>query len=32
VFALERMSTRGILAPILTHVTWSTLMLLALPR
>jgi membrane protease YdiL (CAAX protease family) len=32
VFALERMSTRGVLAPILTHLTWSTLMLLALPR
>jgi membrane protease YdiL (CAAX protease family) len=32
VFTLERLSTRGILAPILTHVTWSTLMLLALPR
>jgi uncharacterized protein len=32
VFALERESTGGILAPILTHLTWSTLMLLALPR
>ena len=32
VFTLERLSTRGVLAPILTHVTWSTLMLLALPR
>lgn len=32
VFALERLSTRGVLAPILTHLTWSTLMLLALPR
>jgi uncharacterized protein len=32
VFTLERLSTRGVLAPILTHVTWSTLMILALPR
>lgn len=32
VFTLERLATRGILAPTLTHVTWSTLMLLALPR
>ena len=32
VFALERLATRGVLAPMLTHVTWSTLMLLALPR
>ena len=32
VFALERLATRGFLAPMLTHVTWSTLMLLALPR
>jgi membrane protease YdiL (CAAX protease family) len=32
VFSLERMSTRGVLAPAITHVTWSTLMLLALPR
>lgn len=32
VFALERESTGGLLAPILTHLTWSTLMLLALPR
>ena len=31
-FALERLATRGILAPALTHVTWSILMLLALPR
>lgn len=31
VFMLERLATRGILAPTLTHVTWSTLMLLALP-
>jgi membrane protease YdiL (CAAX protease family) len=32
VFTLERLATRGILAPIVTHLTWSTLMLLALPR
>ena len=31
-FSLERMSTRGVLAPIVTHLTWSTLMVLALPR
>lgn len=31
-FAVERLATRGILAPILTHVTWSILMVLALPR
>ena len=32
VFTLERLATRGILAPIVTHLTWSALMLLALPR
>jgi membrane protease YdiL (CAAX protease family) len=32
VFMLERLATRGILAPTLTHLTWSTLMLLAIPR
>jgi membrane protease YdiL (CAAX protease family) len=32
VFSLERLSTRGVLAPIATHLTWSTLMVLALPR
>jgi membrane protease YdiL (CAAX protease family) len=32
VFMLERLATRGILAATLTHVTWSTLMLLAIPR
>jgi uncharacterized protein len=32
VFMLERLSTGGVLAPTLTHVTWSTLMVLALPR
>ena len=31
-WSVERRSTRGILAPILTHTTWSALMLLALPR
>jgi len=31
-FSLERLSSRGVLAPILTHLTWSTLMVLALPR
>ena len=29
--SLERLSTRGVLAPMLTHLTWSTLMVLALP-
>ena len=32
VFTLERQSTQGILAPTATHVTWTSLMLLALPR
>jgi len=31
-WSLERRSTRGVLAPILTHTVWSSLMLLALPR
>jgi uncharacterized protein len=31
VFMLERLATRGTLAPTFTHVTWSTLMLLAIP-
>jgi membrane protease YdiL (CAAX protease family) len=31
-FSLERLSTRGILAPTVTHLTWTTLMVLALPR
>jgi uncharacterized protein len=31
IFMLERLATRGILAPTVTHVTWSTLMLLAIP-
>ena len=31
-FTLERLSTRGVLAPMLTHLTWTTLMVLALPR
>lgn len=32
VFALERRSSRSILAPVVTHLTWSTLMIVALPR
>jgi uncharacterized protein len=32
VFSLERARTGGVLTPILTHLCWSTLMLLALPR
>lgn len=32
VFALQRRATRGILASIITHVTWSTLMIFLLPR
>jgi uncharacterized protein len=31
IFMLERQATRGVLAPTLTHATWSTLVLLALP-
>ncbi len=31
VLALERRSSGGILAPIITHVTWSTIMLFVLP-
>ena len=31
-FSLERLSTGGVLAPMVTHLTWSTLMVLALPR
>jgi membrane protease YdiL (CAAX protease family) len=31
VLALQRRASGGILAPILTHVTWSTVMLFALP-
>ena len=31
VFGLQRRASGGILAPMLTHVTWSTIMLLALP-
>jgi membrane protease YdiL (CAAX protease family) len=31
-FTIERLSTRGVLAPMVTHLTWSTLMVLALPR
>jgi len=32
VLALERRASGGVLAPILTHLTWSTLVLLLLPR
>jgi membrane protease YdiL (CAAX protease family) len=31
-FSLERLSTRGVLAPMATHLTWSTLMVVALTR
>jgi uncharacterized protein len=31
VLGLQRRASGGILAPILTHVTWSTTMLYALP-
>ncbi len=31
-FALERRSTRGVLAPATTHLVWSVLMVLFLPR
>jgi uncharacterized protein len=31
VVGLERRASGGVLAPILTHVTWSTSMLLVLP-
>jgi membrane protease YdiL (CAAX protease family) len=30
-FALQRRATGGILAPLLTHLVWSMIMLLALP-
>ncbi len=30
-FGLQRRASGGILASMLTHVTWSTVMLLALP-
>jgi membrane protease YdiL (CAAX protease family) len=32
VFSLERLATRSLLASLTTHVVWSTLILLALPR
>jgi membrane protease YdiL (CAAX protease family) len=32
VFSLERRATGGVLAPILTHLSWSALMILFLPR
>lgn len=31
-FGLQRRATGGILAPVLTHLTWSVLMILLLPR
>lgn len=31
VFALQRRASGGVLSPMLTHVTWSTIMFLALP-
>lgn len=31
-FSAERRATGGVLAPILTHLSWSTLMLMLLPR
>jgi len=31
VVGMERRASGGVLAPVLTHVTWSTLMLLVLP-
>jgi len=31
VFTAEREATRGVLAPLVTHVTWSTLVLFLLP-
>jgi CAAX protease family protein len=31
-FSLERLSTRGVLAPLVTHLTWSTLMVVTLTR
>lgn len=30
--SLERRSTRSVLAPIVTHLTWSMLLVLVLPR
>jgi membrane protease YdiL (CAAX protease family) len=32
IFCLERLSTRSILAPIITHLSWSALVLFLLPR
>jgi len=31
-FAIERRATRGVLAPMTTHIVWSTLMIFLLPR
>ena len=32
IFGVQRRATRSVLAPMVTHLTWSTLMLLALPH
>jgi membrane protease YdiL (CAAX protease family) len=32
IFTLERRASQGVLASIVTHLTWSTLMILVLPR
>jgi hypothetical protein len=32
IFSLERAATRGVVASITTHITWTVLMLLVLPR
>ncbi len=32
VLSAEREATRGVLAPVITHVTWSTMVLFLLPR
>jgi uncharacterized protein len=32
IFSLERLSTRSILAPVVTHLSWSTLIFFLLPR
>jgi hypothetical protein len=31
-FGYQRRATQGLQAPLLTHLTWSTLMLTLLPR
>jgi hypothetical protein len=32
IFTLERLSTRSILASVVTHLTWSALIFFLLPR